>query len=224
MNLEDQLLSELKALRAGSGLTEARLREQPTLNQHIEGDTVSERFNRLVELVNLIRDREQRFAVLYAYGLEGGSTRQAKERRDAAVQLMPMSLRTLDRRENDGCKDLARIIVERSPALTESERQGEIDYTTSMEKRFSDLEFLVLYMARQSVLRDNNPENESGLVKTLWFKSYRSIKRQHAVVQRQHRSQTEEFYARVYGLIERLGDDAAKRAWKERFGDDDDAS
>ena len=45
MSLEEVILSELKALRAGSGLTESRLREQTTLLRHLGVETAKDGFN-----------------------------------------------------------------------------------------------------------------------------------------------------------------------------------
>ena len=151
MSLEADLLADLKALRAGSGLTEARMREQQTLVRHLDVPTAPAAVAKLIELVQRISDVEQRLAVRYALGLDGGDQRQATQRREAAVKVIPMSLRTLDRREIAGLEDLARIIIEQSPELTEQQRQDEVDLVASATRRIEDLETVVSFLARLTV-------------------------------------------------------------------------
>ncbi|MDN3263293.1 hypothetical protein QWJ26_26485 [Streptomyces sp. CSDS2] len=220
MSLEQELLAELKALRAGTGLTEPRLREQPLLNLHIAGDTYGERMKKLIELVDRIHDREQRIAVRYAFGIEGGHHRQTKDRRAEALKLMPMSLRTLDRREESGLGDVARFIIEESPQLTEAERQDEIDRATSMATRLSDLEFLVFSLARMQKLRWNHPVHQPDWVKFVYPSWYRKLKQRHAAVQATQDRDWEEYNAKLYALIERIADEGTAEAWKSRFIDD----
>lgn len=148
MSLQETLLVELKALRAGTGLSEARLRDQPALVVHLGGETVADSLKKLVELVKSISDEEQQTAVNYVLGLQGEKSNQATSRRKAAQKALLVSERTLIRREIDGLTDLAQIIIEQSPKLSEQERQDERDYLSSTAKRIADLEFAVSYLAR----------------------------------------------------------------------------
>ncbi|MFC8080345.1 hypothetical protein ACFUN8_32995 [Streptomyces sp. NPDC057307] len=220
MSLEETLLTELKALRAGSGLTEARLRQQVTLTKHLGAATVKESFKALVKLVGEISDTEQRIAVKYAFGLEGPTTRQTKERRAAAVKVLSLSLRTLDRRELDGCEELARIIIECSPNLTEVERQDEIDHSTSTAKRLADLEFMVLVMARGDKLAAKDPNLEPGWRKFWWPSWFRKLEDRHWVAREVHSRDIDKFDAKFNALLERVSDEDAVKAWKARFVDD----
>lgn len=165
MSLGATLLDELKALRAGTGLTETRLSAQPSLLRHVGGSPTRETLKNLALLVNEISDYEQRTAVRYAFGLEGGSTRQTKERREAALNVLSMSARTLDRREIDGLRDVARLIIERSTELTDRERLAEIDATTSIANRLSDLEAVIYGMVRYDALTKawmSNPDQNDA--------------------------------------------------------------
>ncbi|WP_369042473.1 hypothetical protein [Streptomyces sp. Midd1] len=221
MSLEQELLAELKALRAGTGLTEARLREQPLLNLHIAGETYSERKKKLIEMVDRIHDSEQRIAVRYALGIEGGDHRQTKHRRAEALKLIPMSERTIPRREDDGLEDVARFIIEQSPQLTDAERQDEIDHVTSMATRLADLEFLVLYLARQEVLRNNGLDlyTHRALFRPSWYLKLR--KRHNAAVAAHYRDYAK-WESKLSALVERIGDAGDTAAWKARFVDDQD--
>ena len=167
MSLESDLLASLKALRAGAGLSEARIREQQTLLTHLDMTSAEAAVERLISLIDRISDVEQRLAVRYALGLEGGDRRQATQRREAAVKVIPMSLRTLDRREIAGLKDLARIIIEQSPKLTEQQRQDEVDLVASTTKRIENLETVVSYLARLTVAGVDGGKYEEIITKSL---------------------------------------------------------
>ncbi|MFI9175963.1 hypothetical protein [Streptomyces lincolnensis] len=220
MSLDEELLAELKALRVGTGLTEPRLREQTLLNLHIAGETHGERKKKLIEMVDRIHDREQRIAVRFAFGIEGGHHRHLKGRRADALKLMPMSERTIPRREDDGLLEVARFIIEESPQLTEAEKQDEIDHATSMATRLADLEFLVLFLARLELLRSNEPTREP-LYKTIFRRSwYRKLLNRHWAVEDAQARDREEWRAKLYALVERIGSEGDAAAWKARFIDD----
>ena len=222
VSLEQELLAELKTLRARTGLTEPRLREQPLLTLHVPGETYGERMAKLIEMVDRIHDREQRIAVRYAFGIEGSHHRRLTHRRAEFRKLVRMSDRTIPRREDDGLLDVARFIIEESPRLTEAEKQNEIDHATSMATRLADLEFLVLNLARREMLRSSDPIKEP-LYKTLFRRSwYRKLLDRHWAVEDAHDRDQEEWKTKLYALIERIGGEADAAAWKARFIDDQD--
>jgi hypothetical protein len=221
VSLDQELFAELKALRVGTGLTEPRLREQPLLNLHIAGETYGERKKKLIEMVDRIHEREQRIAVRFAFGIEGGHHRQLKDRRAEFRKLVRMSDRTIPRREDDGLREVARFIIEESPQLTEVEKQDELDHATSMATRVADLEFMVLFLARRMTLWDNDPDYEGGELRRLFYRSWhRGLKERHAAVQATHQRDLKEYRAKIYELIERIGKDGDAQVWKARFIDD----
>ena len=101
-----------------------------------------------MDLIDAISEDEQRKAVRFAYGLDGVKKETATQRRSEALLDIRVSLRTLDRREVSGLKDLTRIVIEQSPHLTQRERTEEVDHMTSDAKRINDLEFAVSYLGR----------------------------------------------------------------------------
>ncbi|WP_216587756.1 hypothetical protein [Streptomyces brasiliscabiei] len=220
MSLEQELLAELKALRVGTGLTEPRLREQPLLNLHIAGETHSERKKKLIEMVDRIHEREQRIAVRYAYGIEGGHHRRLTGRRGEALKLIHVSARTIPRREDDGLEEVARFIIEDSPQLTEAEKQDEIDRATSMATRLADLEFMVLFMVRTKLLEEKDPYRENGRTRFFFPNWFRKLKYRHWDAEDAHHRDRAEWDAKVYALLERIGDETLVKAWKARFIDD----
>lgn len=155
MRLEDALLTELKALRSGTGLSEARLRDQGSVRQHLAAEPLKYSVKRLVELVESISDQEQKVAVRYALGIEGADgSRLTKDRRITAMQRLHISERTLIRRELDGLSDLARVIIEQSPVLNDDQREEEMNSTATVEDQISNLEKLVSILARKAYASD----------------------------------------------------------------------
>lgn len=160
MTLEETLQTELKALRGGTGLSEARLREQATLVQHLDGQTIKDKLKALVDRVARISDNEQQTAVRYALGIEGDQgSRLTKQRRKAATECLSISERTLIRRELDGLNDLAHVIIERSPSLTEQQREEAMSATATAEDRIDKLERLVAILGLK-VLASQEKEGE----------------------------------------------------------------
>jgi hypothetical protein len=147
MSLHETLYEELKLLRKGTGLNEARLSQQATLVRHLEGP---DKLHTLINLVGQVGDQEGQTAIRYAFGLEGGEgNRLTKERRKAATEVLRTSLTTLMRRELDGLDELARIVIKQSPSLTENQREEEVNATATADDRINSLERLVAIMARR---------------------------------------------------------------------------
>jgi hypothetical protein len=160
MTLEETLLAELKALRGGTGLSDARLREQPALVQHLPGASLKDKANALVELVGELRGQEEQTAVRYAFGVEGAEgNRLAKQRRKAASEVLSISERTLIRRELYGLAELARAIIERSPALTNQQREEAVNATATEEDRITHLEKALVILARRMYASEESNEN-----------------------------------------------------------------
>lgn len=147
MSLHETLFNELKLLRKGTGLNDARLSQQATLVQHLEG---ADKMSVLAALIAQISGEEEKVAVRYAFGLEGGEgNRLTKERRKTATEVLRTSLTTLMRRELDGLDELARLVIKQSPSLTETQREEEVNATSTAEDRINSLERLVAVMAKR---------------------------------------------------------------------------
>jgi hypothetical protein len=161
MTLEDELVEQLKSLRAGAGLTEAKLRGMGTLHAHLGQGPGSEAAAKLIEFANRISNQEQRAAVRNVLNTNKDGPLQTGLRRRQLQEKLMISGRTLIRREISGLRDLASIIIEQSPLLTAVQRQVEL--TAPAEDRIADIERVLATVTPFVLELLENAPIESGL-------------------------------------------------------------
>lgn len=125
---------------------------------------------RLVHLITLVDDAEQRTAIKNALGIIEKREATLELRRNVLVARTRWSRKTVERRENAGFKDLAHIIIEHS-ATTEEQADDDAPVVSDTQ-RIEDLEQVVASLTRllYSLLRDK--DSTAAFMRSLredWF-------------------------------------------------------
>lgn len=123
----DELVSELRALRKGRGLTKARLEKSPALMKVLAQPSTDEAFAKLVRVIKSLGDDLRPAALLNAYGLAGDTSDLLTTRRDNFAVNNERHTDTVEAYENAMIEELAAALRSQEQSVS------EIDVSVTVE-------------------------------------------------------------------------------------------